>query len=295
MAGLCNTEPPPAQPSWQVSRQPHCLATGGRTEPQTSPCPGASRPQPGRGAVFGDVRASVQTVGRRAGRRRFLWLPSDPRVTVSRGPAGPGGTARGAPCTSARALGQALLRVRGGREARSSQRPCRDSCVKRRWGSQGPGPSPSLSTAGQACAGAPSLPGPREPVVSWAQLSKVWGPQRVAWRQAHCPKDQSGWKHERQDATAWGRRQPDPTRGTARWGARPGSSAGQAATKEPVWEEGSPGQAAGAAPSGNRGVRRPHPTAWTDRRTQPHSSGASAQHLSQGQIQPIHPRTASQG
>lgn len=202
MAGLCNTEPPPAQPSWQVSRQPHCLATGGRTEPQTSPCPGASRPQPGRGAVFGDVRASVQTVGRRAGRRRFLWLPSDPRVTVSRGPAGPGGTACGAPCTSARALGQALLRVRGGREARSSQRPCRDSCVKRRWGSQGPGPSPSLSTAGQACAGAPSLPGPREPAVSWAQLSKVWGPQRVAWRQAHCPEDQSGWKHERQDAAS---------------------------------------------------------------------------------------------
>ena len=70
---------------------------------------------------------------------------------------------------------------------------------------------------------------------------------------------------------------------------------GWKAIKEPIWEEGSPGQAAGVAPSGDHAPRRPHPAAWTDGRTQPHSSGASVQHLSQGQTRPIHPRTALQG
>lgn len=215
-------------------------------------------------------------------------------MTVSRGPAGPGEAARGAPCTSARALGQALLRVRGGREARSSQCPRRDSCVKRRRGSQDPGPSPSLSTAGQACAGAPSLPGPREPVVSWAQLSKVWGPQRVAWRQAHSPKTKAARSMSGR-TPSMGASPAGPHSGRRPLGSQARVERGTGGRQGARLGRGLPGPGSWKAPSGNRAVRRPHPTAWTDRRTQPHSSGASAQHLSQGKTQPIHPRTALQG
>lgn len=198
---------------------------------------------------------------------RFLWLPSDPRVTVSRGPADGGSPwcpVHVCPGPSSR------LCSGSGEEDPLVTMSTSGLVCEAEAGCQDPGPSPSLSTTARPVQSAPSLPGPREPVVSWAQLSKVWGPQRVAWRQAHTPKTKrlEVW---RQDACL--RASPaGPHSDAARWGARPGVGAGQARHRqEPVWEEGSPGQAAGKLHLATV-LCSAHP-AWTDRRTQPHSSG----------------------
>ena len=176
-----------------------------------------------------------------------LWLTGDPRVTVSRGPAGPGGAAVG---LGARLPGP-LARLHSGsgeggprvmtsmsdshvnwrREEMQGGRGGRalaggHSCLHPAGvGQQGSWPLLSLRTADWARPDAPGLsrcPRPALPPgsqpVGRAQLSKVPGAQRAARRQAHCPEGVS---------------QLDPTRDAAHWGAEPGWGAGQKAPRRP--------------------------------------------------------------
>lgn len=176
----------------------------------------------------------------------------------------------------------------GEEEARSSQCPRRDSCVKAEAGQPGPGPltKPQHGRPG-LCQVPPTCPGPREPVVQLGTALQGLGAPACGLEAGPLsePKRLEVWRR----TPSMGRRQPDPLGAAARWGSqarvevrdrRPPRSPSGKGLPGPEQLESSIWQPCCA----------PAPPHRLDGQTDSTPQlRASAQHLSQGKTQPIHP------
>lgn len=186
--------------------------------------------------------------------------PQWPQVTVSRGPAGPE-AARRCPCVCPGLTG-ALLRVRGREGGPLVTMSTSGLVCEAEAGQPGPRPSPKPQHGRPGCAQCPQPAGPREPVVSWAQLQGL----RLACGLEAEPALQEPVARSMTGRPAWAGVPAGPHSGAPPAGS-PEEAGVERGTggRQGAWEERLPGQATGKLHLAAVLCAQPHPTAWTDR------------------------------